>query len=140
MPTDTQQIIDEAEKLGKLVSQHPAVENYRKAQRAIAEDPDASRSLAEFDRQLENLARQEQAGMPVTDAQRQQLESLQSRIVSNIKVKALNMAQVEFIDLLRKITQTIQRQLGDQPAGGAGDGGSPSGAGAPAAASISDAT
>ena len=119
MPTDTQQIIDEAEKLGKLVSQHPAVENYRKAQRAIAEDPDASRSLAEFDRQLENLARQEQTGMGITDAQRQQLETLQSRIVSNIKVKNLNMAQVEFIDLLRKVTQTVQSKVVDQTAGGA---------------------
>ena len=27
-----------------------------------------------------------------------------------------NMAQVDFVDLLRKISQTIQRQLGDQPA------------------------
>jgi cell fate (sporulation/competence/biofilm development) regulator YlbF (YheA/YmcA/DUF963 family) len=109
MAVDIQQIMDEAEKLGRLVAQHPAIENYRKAQRAIAEDPEASRSLAEFDRQLESLARQEQTGMGITDAQRQQLESLQSRIVSNIKVKALNMAQVEFMDLLRKVTQTVQR-------------------------------
>ena len=120
MPTDTQQIMDEAEKLGKLVAQHPAVENYRKAQRVIAEDPDASRSLAEFDRQLENLARQEQTGMGITDAQRQQLETLQTRIVSNIKVKALNMAQVEFMDLLRKVTQTIHRPLTGVEAGYAG--------------------
>ena len=49
--------------------------------------------------------------MPVTDAQQQQLEAMQSRIVSHIKIKALNMAQVEFVDLLRKITQTIQRQV-----------------------------
>jgi hypothetical protein len=29
------------------------------------------------------------------------------------------MAQVDFIDLLRKITQTIQRPLADTPPGGA---------------------
>ncbi len=119
MAVDTQQIMDEAEKLGRLVAQHPAIESYRKAQTAIAEDPEASRSLAEFDRQLESLARQEQTGMGITDAQRQQLESLQSRIVSNIKVKALNMAQVEFMDLLRKVTQTVQKPL-TEAAGGAG--------------------
>jgi cell fate (sporulation/competence/biofilm development) regulator YlbF (YheA/YmcA/DUF963 family) len=118
MAIDTQQIMDEAEKLGRLVAQHPAIENYRKAQRAIAEDPEASRSLAEFDRQLENLARQEQTGMGITDAQRQQLESLQTRIVSNIKVKALNMAQV-----LRKVTQTVQRPLTEAAGGSAGGGG-----------------
>ena len=33
--------------------------------------------------------------MPVTDAQRMQLESLQGRIISHIKIKALNMAQLQ---------------------------------------------
>src|SRR5256885_401912 len=108
MPADTQQILAEADKLGQLVAQHPAVDKYKQAQKAVTEDPDAGRSMAEFERQMETLMRQEQSGMPVTDAQRTQLENLQSRIVSNIKVKALNMAQVDFIDLLRKVNQTIQ--------------------------------
>ena len=118
MAVDTDQIMQEAEKLGQLVAQHPAVARYKQAQKSVAEDPEAGRLLADFDRQLETLGRQEQSGMPVTDAQRMQLESLQGRIISHIKIKALNMAQVEFVDLLRKITQTIQRQLGDQPAAG----------------------
>ncbi len=123
MPVDTDQIMQEAEKLGQLVAQHPAIARYKQAQKAVAEDPEAGRLLADFDRQLETLGRQEQSGMPVTDAQRMQLESLQGRIISHIKIKALNMAQVEFVDLLRKVTQTIQRPLSDQPPGGAGGGG-----------------
>jgi cell fate (sporulation/competence/biofilm development) regulator YlbF (YheA/YmcA/DUF963 family) len=120
MPVDTQQIIAEAEKLGQLVAQHPAVAKYKAAQKSVADDPDAGRLLAEFDKQLDTLGRQEQTGMPVTDAQRSQLESLQTRIVSNIKVKALNLAQVEFIDLLRRVTQTIQRPLADVEPGAGG--------------------
>src|SRR5260221_13400894 len=117
MPVDTQQIMDEAEKLGHLVAQHPAVERYKHAQKAVAEDADASRLLADFERTLAKLDQQAQAGLPVTDAQRDQLEGLQSKIVSHIKVKALNLAQVEFVDLLRRITQTIQKPLSDSPAG-----------------------
>jgi len=113
MPVDTQQILDQAAKVADLLAQHPAVENYRKAQKAVADDPEASRSLAEFNRLLETLARQEAQGQPVTDAQRLQLESLQNRIVSNVKVKALNMGQVEFMDLLRKVNQTMLSKLGD---------------------------
>jgi len=115
MPVTTEQILEEAAKVGQLVAQHPAVAKYKQAQKSVAEDPDAGRLLSEFDRQLETLARQEQSGMGVTDAQRQQLESLQSRIISHIKIKALNMAQVEFVDLLRKITQTIQAPLAQSP-------------------------
>ena len=130
MAVDTDQIIQEAEKLGQLVAQHPAVARYKQAQKSVAEDPEAGRLLADFDRQLETLGRQEQSGMPVTDAQRMQLESLQGRIISHIKIKALNMAQVEFVDLLRKVTQTIQRPLAEQP-GGAGGAAAPRVAGAP---------
>jgi cell fate (sporulation/competence/biofilm development) regulator YlbF (YheA/YmcA/DUF963 family) len=130
MAVDTDQIIQEAEQLGQLVAQHPAVARYKQAQKAVAEDPEAGRLLADFDRQLETLGRQEQSGMPVTDAQRMGLESLQGRIISHIKIKALNMAQVEFVDLLRKVTQTIQRPLTEQQ-GGAGGPGSQRVAGAP---------
>jgi cell fate (sporulation/competence/biofilm development) regulator YlbF (YheA/YmcA/DUF963 family) len=112
MPVETQEIMDAAEKLGQMVAQHPAVAKYRQAQKAVTDDPDAARLMSDFDRQLETLLRQEQSGMPATDAQRKQLESLQMQIASHIKIKALNLAQVEFVDLLRKINQTIQRPLG----------------------------
>ena len=117
MPVDTQQIIAEADKLGQLVAQHPAVERYKQAQKSVTEDPEAARAMQDFEKQLEALSRQEQTGMPVTDAQRQALESIQSRIISNIKVKNLNMAQVDFIDLLRKVNQTIQSKVVDVPQG-----------------------
>lgn len=119
MAADMQQILSEADKLGQLVAQHPAVDKYKQAQKAVSDDPEARSAMSDFERMLESLSRQEQAGMSVTDAQRSSLESLQSRIVSNIKVKALNMAQVEFIDLLRKVNQAIQSKVVDMPAAGA---------------------
>jgi cell fate (sporulation/competence/biofilm development) regulator YlbF (YheA/YmcA/DUF963 family) len=118
MPADTQEILNEADKLGQLVAQHPAVAKYKAAQKSVSEDPDASRLLRDFERTLDTLGQQEQRGMPVTDAQRQQLEALQSQIMSHIKVKALNLAQVDFVDLLRKVNQTIQSKLVDLPVAG----------------------
>jgi len=111
MPTDTQQIMDAAEKLSQMVADHPATSRYQAAQKAVTDDPEATRLLSEFDRQIDTLSRQEAQGVPITDAQRRGLETAQSRIVSHIKIKNLNLAQVEFIDLLRKINQTIQRPL-----------------------------
>jgi cell fate (sporulation/competence/biofilm development) regulator YlbF (YheA/YmcA/DUF963 family) len=122
MPVDTQQILDEAEKLGQLVAQHPAVDRYKQAQKAVAEDAEASRMMADFERTLAKLDQQAQSGVPISDAQRDQIEALQSRIVSHIKVKALNLAQLEFVDLLRKVTQTIQKPLTGQGAQGAATG------------------
>lgn len=116
---DTQEILDLANKLGDLVSQHPAVAKYKDAQKSVSNDPDAGRLLAEFDRQLDTLSRQEASGMGITDAQRRSLETLQTQIMSHIKIKNLNMAQVDFVDLLRKVNQTWQSKLSDAtgPAG-----------------------
>ncbi|HTW95798.1 MAG TPA: YlbF family regulator [Tepidisphaeraceae bacterium] len=129
MASDTNQVLQQAEKLGEVLAQHPAVEKYKQAQKAVADDPEAGRLLSEFDRQLEALARLEQSGGTLSDAQRMQLESMQTRIVSNIKIKALNMAQVEFVDLLRKASQTYQRPLmgatGAAPAAGQSSAGGP---------------
>ena len=121
MAVDTQQILDAAETLGKMVAEHPAVARYQQAQKSVADDTEATRMLTDFDKALEKLGRQEQSGMPVTEAQQQQLQAMQSRIVSHLKVKALNMAQVDFIDLLRKVNQMIQKPLhmgGQQQAAG----------------------
>jgi cell fate (sporulation/competence/biofilm development) regulator YlbF (YheA/YmcA/DUF963 family) len=111
MPEDNSEIMAAAEKLGQLVAKHPAVGKYKDAQKAVSTDPEASRLMADFGQQLEKLMRQEQSGMTATDAQRQQLEGLQSRIASNLKVKALNLAEVDFTDLLRKVSQSWQKPL-----------------------------
>jgi cell fate (sporulation/competence/biofilm development) regulator YlbF (YheA/YmcA/DUF963 family) len=120
MAATTEQIMQEAEKLGQMLKDHPAVERFKSAQKSVADDAEATRLLGEFDRQIEALARQEQRGQPVSDAQRMQLESLQSKIVSHIKIKNLNLAQMEFVDLLRKISQTYQRPLADVSPAAAG--------------------
>lgn len=116
MPADTQEVMTVAEKLGQLVSSHPAVTKYRDAQKAVGGDPEASQLMGEFGRQIESLARQEQSGARITDAQRQQLEATQARLASNLKVKALNMAEFEFTDLLRKVSQTWQKPLAEASA------------------------
>jgi cell fate (sporulation/competence/biofilm development) regulator YlbF (YheA/YmcA/DUF963 family) len=113
MPVDTQQILDAAAKLGLMLKEHPAVERYKAAQKSVTDDAEAGRLMADFERQLEALGRQEQQGHPITDAQRMQVEALQSRIVSHIKIKNLNMAQMDFVNLLRQISQTYQKPLAD---------------------------
>jgi cell fate (sporulation/competence/biofilm development) regulator YlbF (YheA/YmcA/DUF963 family) len=129
MPTDTTQILDAAEKLGQLVGQHPAVERYKQAQEALSKDPDAARLMNDFNRQLMTLARQEESGMPVTDAQRHQLEALQGQLAAHLKVKALTLAQVEYVNLMRQVSDKIRQYAGDGAQGGGGAGGGAGGAG-----------
>jgi cell fate (sporulation/competence/biofilm development) regulator YlbF (YheA/YmcA/DUF963 family) len=112
MPAELADIIQHAEKLGQMLSDQPAVTKYKQAQKSVSDDPDARSAIGDFNRMLESLARQEQQGLGITDAQKMSLQSLQERIVSNLKIKALNLAEVEFTDLLRKVSQAWQKPLG----------------------------
>lgn len=130
MATNLDEIMSLAEKIGQLLKDHPSVTKYKAAQEALQKDPDAARLMGDFNRMLESLGRQEQQGLSISDAQRLSLEALQQKIVSHIKIKALNLAEVEFYDLLRKISQTYQRPL-TEAAGGARGGAPAAGGRAP---------
>jgi cell fate (sporulation/competence/biofilm development) regulator YlbF (YheA/YmcA/DUF963 family) len=136
MPTDTQTIVEASEKLGKLITEHPALQRYADAQKAVASDPETSRLFQQFDQEVAAMSQQEQTGQPLSAAQKQRLQSLQQVIASNLKVKAFSIAQVEMTDLLRKVSQAWQKPIAEmQAAGRIGGGSGGNGAAAPAPAS-----
>lgn len=126
---DIEGILAKADELGQLLSKHPTVEKYREAQKGVSQDPEANRLLGEFEKQYEKLVRQQESGMPVTDAQRSTLEALQQQIASHLKIQAFNLAQYEFIDMLRRVSQAYQKHLSDALGGEAALGGGRPGAG-----------
>lgn len=121
MATDTQAVLDAAQKLADVLAEHPAVEKYKQAQKALQEDPDASQLLKQFNSVLTQIAHNERAGLPPTEEQRRQFESLQTQIASHLKFKAYSMAEYELTDLLRKISQTWQKPLARSGATGSAD-------------------
>jgi cell fate (sporulation/competence/biofilm development) regulator YlbF (YheA/YmcA/DUF963 family) len=122
---DTNEILDHAGKLGEMIASHPAVTKYKDAQKAVSSDPEAGRLLGEFEKELMQLSRLEAQGMEISPAQQQKLQQLQGRIVSNLRIKALNLAEVDFYDLLRKVNQTMLRPIGGSMGGAGGGAGGP---------------
>ena len=116
MPTDTPAIVEAAEKLGKLITEHPALQRYADAQKAVASDPETSRLFQQFDAEVASMSQQEQAGQALTAAQKQRLQSLQQVIAGNLKVKAFSIAQMEMTELLRKVSQAWQKPIAEMQA------------------------
>lgn len=119
MPTDTQTVLDAAQKVADLLEQHPAVEKYKQAQKTLQDDPDSASLLKEFNSVLTQIAHNERAGLPPTDEQRRKFEGLQTQIAGHIKFKAYSIAEFELTDLLRKVSQTWQKPLARPGATGA---------------------
>ena len=128
MAADTQELMDAAAKLGDLLATHPAVDKFKQSQKALQDDPDASRLLKDFNAVLTQIAHNERAGVPPTEDQRRKYELLQTQISGHLKFKSYSIAEYEMTDLLRKISETWQKPLARQraAAGGAAPAAGPS--------------
>ena len=112
MPS-TQEILDAAKKVGQMVASHDATQKLESSLKALEADPDAQRAITDFNRFLQALAQKEQAGKPIEVEDKRKLESLQQAVVMNIKLRNFQMAQMDYVDLLRKIDDAIVNESGD---------------------------
>ena len=126
-------ITDAASKLGDLVAQHPAVAKAQAAQKALSDDPEVVRLLGQFEQRVAVMERNMQMGQPVGQAERQQVEQLQTQLAANLKYKNFQIAQVDLMDLLRKVSQAWQRPLAAATGGAEGDDADPAPQAAPSA-------
>lgn len=128
MPT-TEEILQAAEKVGQMVADHDATQKLESALKALEKDPDAQQSVQAFNTHLQALAQKEASGQPIEVADKRQLESLQQAVVTNIHLRNFQQAQMDYVDLLRKIDEKIGGQANEAlPGGGASGGGAPMGA------------
>lgn len=118
-PTDPMTAIAAAAAdLGERVAKHPAVARAQSAQKALADDPEVVRLLGAFEQRVAVMERNLQMGQPVAAAERQQVEALQAQLASNLKYKNFQLAQVDLMDLLRKVSQAWQKPLADATGAG----------------------
>lgn len=114
MPT-TEEILDAAKKIGQMVTEHDAAQKLEAAIKALDNDADAKQSMGAFNQHLQALAAKEASGQPIEVEDKRTLETLQQAVVMNIHLRNFQTAQMDYVDLLRKIDE----QITGEPAGGA---------------------
>jgi len=123
----TQEIIEKARDLGKLIQTHAAAQRFQDSVAALQADQDAQRDLNDFNRKVQTLAERQAQGQPVTEADRTELEKLQKQVIMNPVLSAFQMAQMDYVDLMRQVDEALsggqpQPQPGPAAQGGAAPG------------------
>jgi cell fate (sporulation/competence/biofilm development) regulator YlbF (YheA/YmcA/DUF963 family) len=116
--------IDKAAKdLGEMIADHPAARRFDEAAKALDSDVQAQRLMNDFNRAIQALAEKQASQKPIEVADKHKLEQLQTQVATNLKVQALQKAQMDYVDLLRKVVTTITAEAGgvepEAAAGGA---------------------
>jgi cell fate (sporulation/competence/biofilm development) regulator YlbF (YheA/YmcA/DUF963 family) len=117
----TSEILDAAKKLGELIATHESVKRYTDLVGQLQQDVEAQRAMNDFSRFLTKLGEKEQAGQPIEVADKHKLEELQTKVVRHPLLSRMQMAQMDYVDLLRKVDEAMTGQ-GPDVAGAAGMG------------------
>ena len=103
----TEEILKAAKDLGKLISTHKAAEKFEQAVKAIEADTDAQRILTDYQRQAQTIAEKQANHQPIEVDDKQKLEKLQQQVARNKALRDFQMAQMDYMDLMRRIDEAM---------------------------------
>jgi len=126
----TDEIIKQATALGELITDHPAAKSLESAVSALQSDVESQRAMTDLNRFGATLEEKAAKGQPIEVADKQKLDQFQQAVMLNPLLANFQRAQMDYVDLLRKVDGAITGR-GDEPVGAA-----PAGAGAGAAGGI----
>ena len=116
----TQEVLDKARDLGKLIAEHDVSKKFEQALTKLQGDVDAQRVLTDYNRHLQKLGEKEQQGKAIEVADKQQLEKLQAAVIKNPTLREFQIKQMDYLDMMRRVDEAMT-------------GGPPAEAGAPGA-------
>lgn len=104
----TDDVLKKARELGDLIAGHPATKKLEGVLQNLQGDTDAQRALNDYNRHLQALAEKEQSGRPIEVEDKRKLEQLQGAVVRNPVLRDFQMAQMDYLDLMRQVDEATQ--------------------------------
>ncbi|MEX2212912.1 MAG: YlbF family regulator [Phycisphaeraceae bacterium] len=136
----TQEILDAAKKVGKLIAEHSAAKKMDELMHKLQTDREAQRALTDYNRQMQAIQEKQATGRPIEVEDKRKLEQFQSALAMNPTLGQLQTAQIDYLELMRQVDDAIDNAApvpGTGPAAGAGGAGGQGGPGGPGGPGVS---
>ena len=108
-------IIDMAAKLGKAIAESPQATTLAQARKQMDAQPEILQLLQAFRDQSARIAELQKTNQPIEVTDKHKLDDLHGKLVSQEAFKQFTAAQVEFVDLMRKVNAAISDRLQQEP-------------------------
>ena len=99
------EIIEMAAKLGKAIARSPQADTLRKTRAEMNAQDDVMQLLRDFQKQSERIAELQENNKPI------ELDEMHEQLVGKDAFKSFTAAQVEYVDLMRKVNEAITQEL-----------------------------
>ena len=106
-------ITDLAVQLGKAIASSPEALKLREARKGMETEGDTMRLLQEFQKQSDKIAELESQNKPIEVADKRAFQEMHDKLIAQSTFKKYTAAQVDYIDLMRRVNDALRRQLGE---------------------------
>lgn len=107
------EITELAGRLGKAIAESLQAANLRAARKAMAAETGLTKLLNDYQVQADKVSRLEEENKPVEVSDKHALEELHDKLISSETFKKYTAAQMEYIDVMRQVNQTLRQQLAE---------------------------
>ena len=106
-----EQLIELARRLGEQITRHERFTLLKQAQSDVNEDTEAKELITQYQQHAEKIRQLEIQQKPVEVEDKHKLQNIEAKISTNERLKELTRRQVDFVEMMQKIKQTIDDQL-----------------------------
>jgi len=106
-------IVELADRLGKAIAESEQGRNLRKARDALSQHKDLEQTLRDYQQQMNKIAKLQEVNSPIEVEDKHKLQQLQDKLLASEIFKEFTAAQVEYVDLMRKVNGTLNKHLAD---------------------------
>lgn len=100
-------ILEQASQLGELIAEHDTVKKLESASKAFEADIASQRAMTDYQRFAQSLQEKAQQGGAIEVEDKRKLESLQQAVITNPLLANMQRAEMDYLDLLRKVDGAI---------------------------------
>ena len=109
-----------AQDLGKLIADHPATEKYEAMVKKLKDDVEAQRVLNDYQRHLATIAEKESQRQPIEVDDKKKVQTLHDQVVSHPLLRDLQIVQMDYLDLIRRVDEAMTAHTFNAPGGPSG--------------------
>jgi cell fate (sporulation/competence/biofilm development) regulator YlbF (YheA/YmcA/DUF963 family) len=106
-----QAIIELATRLGRAIAESPQAATLRAAKEELNRHADLTATLKDYSAQAEKTAKLEEENKPVEIEDKHKLQELEAKLVGHEVFKRYTAAQMDYVDLMRKVNAELRKQL-----------------------------
>ena len=109
---DTEQVLEAARDLGVMIASTEQASKFEAAVKAIQQDTDAQRLMVDLNRHASLIMQKQAEGRPIEVQDKHKLEDLRGKVSTSITLCSFQMAQMDFLDLMRSVDEAISEKSG----------------------------